>query len=258
MPVLEFLDDIKILSNMQAESEPPRANKESLGAQAYRRIRLALRQGAFSPGQKLILRTVAAQLQVSPTPLRDAFSRLVSESALVVDAKGIVSVPDITAAQYREIRNFRLDIEGRAGMIATRCATPADIEKLQAIDKIFVTAMKEGRSHAALDANEKFHFGLYSLADMPVLYSVIDGLWLRCGPLFIRLRDKIYPSSARSPHETILEGLRQGDPELVSHGIATDIMKGWAKLRNYDETLQRLCDVQPDRPIRRKSRARAK
>ena len=74
--------------------------RDSLSGQVYRRIRDALKQSHFRPGQKLVLRSVASDLDVSMTPLRDAFARLVSENALVVDSRGCVCVPVISPEQH--------------------------------------------------------------------------------------------------------------------------------------------------------------
>ena len=206
--------------------------RDSLATQVYRRIRNALKQSYFRPGQKLVLRTVAADLKVSMTPLRDAFARLVSENALVVDARGCVCVPVISPEQHREIRDLRLELEGRAAFAATSHVSSEDIGELVEFNEAFYQATVSGNRIAALKANEEFHFKLYGLANMPILLSIIEGLWLRSGPILAQTGTKIRQPMRR--HEPILTGLRIGDPSLVRFGIVEDIMAGWSIRQTFN------------------------
>ena len=206
--------------------------RDSLSTQVYRRIRDALKQSHFQPGQKLVLRTVAADLNVSMTPLRDAFARLVSENALVVDGRGCVRVPVVSASSHREIRDLRVELEGRAAFAATGLAADRDIEELNELNEAFYQANLGGDRRAALKANEEFHFKLYGLARMPILVSMIEGLWLRSGPILANTGAK--PRKPQRRHRPILTGLRTRDAVLVRQGVAEDIMAGWAIRQNFD------------------------
>jgi len=205
--------------------------RDSLSGQVYRRIRDALKQSHFRPGQKLVLRSVASDLDVSMTPLRDAFARLVSENALVVDSRGCVCVPVISPEQHREIRDLRMELEGRAAFAATAHVRLVDIEKLTELNEAFYQATVDGDRARALKANEEFHFSLYSLSQMPILFSIIEGLWLRSGPILAQTGAK--PRLPRRRHGSILTGLRVGDPALVRQGITEDIMAGWSIRQNF-------------------------
>ncbi len=88
---------------------------ERLSQRAYQAIRVALRSGELRPGQRLILRPLAAKLGLSATPVREALLRLVSEQALGLDERNSVLVPTLGADEIEELRELRLDLEGRAG-----------------------------------------------------------------------------------------------------------------------------------------------
>ena len=89
-------------------------SRESISQQAYLAIRRALMGGQFAPGAKLILRTVAASLGISSTPVREALLKLASENALTLDVRGTVRVPEMTRDKYIEIRDLRVLLEGEA------------------------------------------------------------------------------------------------------------------------------------------------
>jgi DNA-binding GntR family transcriptional regulator len=225
---------IAMVSQVDRAGELAPISRENLALQVYRQIRNALKQSYFRPGQKLVLRAVAADLNVSMTPLRDAFARLVSESALLVDSRGCVCVPVISPEQHREIRDLRADLEGRAAYAATSHVTTNDIAELQALNETFYLATLSEDRGAALKANEEFHFKLYGLAGMPILFSMIEGLWLRSGPILARRGPN--PRKPIRRHLPILMGLKNSDPALVRQGITEDIFAGWTIRQELRET----------------------
>src|ERR1700722_4254223 len=87
-------------------------SKDSLTSKAYARIRSALMLSKFQAGQRLALRPLAAELGISPTPVREALLRLVSEHALTLDARGVVCVPVFDPGRFREVWDIRVDLEG--------------------------------------------------------------------------------------------------------------------------------------------------
>ncbi len=62
--------------------------RDSLSQRAYAQISRALIVSALRPGHRLILRPLAAELGLSPTPVRKALLRLVSEQAPSLDDRG--------------------------------------------------------------------------------------------------------------------------------------------------------------------------
>jgi DNA-binding GntR family transcriptional regulator len=81
----------------------------------------------------------------------------------------------------------------------------------------------------AWEANEGFHMTLYRMARRPVLLSLIESLWMRCGPFFLRLNEGgMRPGVDR--HEEIIKALKDREPELIRRAVGADIMSGWARL----------------------------
>ena len=158
--------------------------RDSLSGMAYEQIRAALMSSQLRPGQRLVLRALAAELGISPTPVREALLRLVSEHVLELDARGIVCVPELDLATYVEIRDLRIELEGRAAAAAALYATPEDIAALTKIHDRFLAAEAKGDAHAAGEANEELHATIYRLARMPVLLTLIEILREKMQELF--------------------------------------------------------------------------
>jgi len=221
-----------------SEFDPYR--KENLYAQTYRIIRKALMAGQFPPGQILRLRPLADELGISVTPVREALLRLVSERALVSDTSRALRVPLVEVPRFREIRDLRIMLEGKAAEIAAGNATEAIVQTLETLQERLREHRHARDFRGALAINEEFHFTVYGLADMPVLYSLIEGLWVQIGPILTRIFDVADSRIVTDhPHDGVISAFRARDGAAARIAIETDIM--WAA-RHLEPVLARTFD----------------
>ncbi len=197
---------------------------DSVSGMAYARLRDALVQGRLVPGQRLVHRILADELDVSPTPVREALLRLVSEGALELDARGVAWVPHLAADRYDEIIGLRLDLEGRAAARAAALATPEDIDELAATQERFLHGRAVMDRSVVLSENERFHFGVIRIAAMPVLKRVVESLWVQVGPtISLLFSAPPVPSPEGHGHDALIAALRSGDAEAASAAIRRDL-----------------------------------
>ncbi len=163
--------------------------KENLSERAYSSLRAALMRGQLRPGERLRLRPMSVRFGISATPMREALLRLVSEKALALDARGTVAVPTLTLDQLLEIRTIRTDLEGRAAAAAAKLASDSEIEALAEAHRQMALCHKLKQFEKAIDLNTEFHLDLCRLGRLPVLYDLVEGLWVRCGPILSHLYD---------------------------------------------------------------------
>lgn len=213
--------------------------KENLGDRAYFSLRAALMGGQLKPGEKLLLRPMSKRFGISATPMREAFLRLVSLDALTLDARGTVVVPELTEEQLIEIREIRLDLEGRAAAAAARNATDAQIDALEAMHAALSRAFDAGDHAEAIDLNTQFHLHLCRAGGMPILLEIVENLWVRCGPLLSHLYDGGNPFRDIHPHLTVITGLRARDPEMTRGAICLDIEQGGQGLMRHAKAASR-------------------
>jgi DNA-binding GntR family transcriptional regulator len=204
---------------------------KSLGAHVYDRLKRALMSGAFQPGQKLTVRAVAENLQVSVTPAREGLNRLIDQGALEMPSAKTILVPKLTVAALKEVATIRRSLEGTAAELATANFGPTDIANLLSLQAELESAMNSGDFRRVLDRNEAFHFGVYEKCGMPRLVGLIEGQWLRVGPSL----NMLYPEFAVSRrgvsnHMRVLEGLQKGDAQAVRAAFEHDIDDGYATL----------------------------
>lgn len=201
--------------------------RESLTTKVYDELRAGLMEGRFWPGYRFKIRDLAAAMNVSETPCREALMQLVRERVLDMDAGRSISAAPLTLAQYLELRTIRLQLEGMAGEAAAQHITPAQLRRLEELHKALLKAQIDKDWPGAVRINWQFHHAVYTAARMPELLALIEGIWLRNGPM-LNLQ---YPDAAPTydgdhQHLAVMEGLRQRDPAKVRQAIQDDTIEG--------------------------------
>ncbi len=205
------------------------AIRPTLGAQVQERLRGRIVSGVLSPGEKVSLRTLAAQLGVSMQPVREAVSSLVADRALEVLPNRAVRVPILTLAQFEELTAIRLAIEGFAAERAAQCRTADDLRRIRRHDAAFRRQGARARPDlaAAVAANKDFHFAVYRAAALPELLPIIEGLWLRIGPVLnVDLRSNLSKTrmgKSAGHHETLVAAISAGDARAARRALSADI-----------------------------------
>ena len=205
--------------------------RENLAARVYAELRAALMEGRFWPGHRFKIRELAAALNVSETPVREALMQLVRERGLDMHAGRSITVAQLSLAQYLELRTIRLQLEGLAAEQAATRISDDIIDQLEAIHEQLVTAEAAGNWREAVRTNWLFHHTLYQAAAMPELLAMIEGMWLRNGPLLNYQYPHAKPTYAgRHQHLNVLDALRTRQRRNVREAIQADMMEGGALL----------------------------
>jgi DNA-binding GntR family transcriptional regulator len=201
----------------------------TLGDRVHGKLRERLMAGEYAPGEKLSLRSVAEELGVSMTPVREAVSRLVADQALEVAPNKAVRVPLMNVRRFRELMALRIDIEGLAAARAAQARDEDDIMAIAASDNAFRLEALKPRPNAAkaVAINQKLHFAIYRAAKSDMLVDVIAGLWLKMGPIInLDLREnpeRLKSGGAMNFHGAALAAIRKKDGEAARQAITGDI-----------------------------------
>lgn len=211
----------------------PLADSQAVHDQVYAAIRRALITGRIAPGKGVSLRSLAAELGVSPMPVRDAVRRLVAERALAINpANKRLSVPSLTADRLEQLALARLWVEPE---LAARAAASADaglIRQLQAVDADLDEALRLGDVDRYMTANHAFHFTLYERAGAEVLLAMAGGLWLQIGPFMRVVFGRVGANDlAADHHAQAIAALKAKDAEGARRAIAADLSEGMDKMR---------------------------
>lgn len=220
---------------MTAAAPPrrPLADSQAVHDQVYEAIRRALITGTIAPGRGVSLRSLAAELGVSPMPVRDAVRRLVAERALEINPSNKrLSVPSLTPARLEQLEQARLWIEPE---LAARAAVRADevlIKALQGIDAGLDAALAAGDVDAYMAANHAFHFAIYERSGAEVLLSMAAGLWLQIGPFMRVVFGRVGADRLLADyHAEAIAALKARDADAARRAIAADLSEGMEKMR---------------------------
>jgi DNA-binding GntR family transcriptional regulator len=123
----------------------------------YGRLRDAIVDGTFAPGEQLRDVELAAWLGVSRTPVREALLRL-AEAGLVVAQPGRSTT--VSSLDTRAVRDAR-DVVAAMHEVAVREAvgslTDGDLEAMREANRRFASAIEQGDVDAALRADDELH-----------------------------------------------------------------------------------------------------
>lgn len=224
--------------------------RDNLHARAYFMLRKALMAGRLRPGQRLLLKPLAEELGVSVTPVREALLRLASEGGLVPHQSRTMMVPVLSVARFREIRDIRIELEGRVAEAAANKISSQDVVALEKMHEQLMLARRRRDVLTVLSINEEFHFRIYRSSDLPVVCGLIESLWVQMGPL-LTLNDFSESATAKDhPHRSILTSLAARDGRGARLALTNDIL--WAS-RHLEKAVIKLNQPSEDKNKRRSS-----
>jgi GntR family transcriptional repressor for pyruvate dehydrogenase complex len=209
------------------------------------RLMAAFTSGQIAPGARLPSeRTLAAQLQVGRSAIREALAALEILGIVVVRPgsgtylRGGASelLPRTLSwglmlgePRTRELAELRSGLEIQAAELAATRISEADLERLGA----FVDTMNSTTTEfdAFREADSQFHRGIAVASGNSVLEDLLQSIhsllriWVDRG-----LRDQEHAAVAAREHEQIYEALRARDPELVRRVMSEHMESASARL----------------------------
>lgn len=206
-------------------------------------IRRAIHIGTYLPGDKLPAeRQLAEQMGVSRTTVREALRVLEGEGYVESHrgATGGIVVLDQSAsedrirpvvverlAEFEELFDFRMAIEGAAARLAAVRRTEADLKQLQKA----VDAMAEGWQTARFRAADSaFHLGIADAARNGFMRQAIEDARARMWIPIDRHVDTVFRTANRH-HDEILQAIRRRDPDAAEAAAVAHLKTARRDLR---------------------------
>ncbi|RWO18975.1 GntR family transcriptional regulator [Mesorhizobium sp.] len=203
----------------------------TLSERAYGMVREALRCGVYKPGEKITHRSIASQLGVSVTPVREAITRLVSEKSLSMPSPKTIIAPSLGQSDLEEVTKIRVNLEGWAAQLAAENASATFIRELEHHHLVYCTHRRSHDTKAKIEANAKFHFALYAQSKAPRLLAIIDNLWVTIGPTLGLLADRGFEDNdGERFHEAAISALKARNTAAAQAAIVNDILTARLKI----------------------------
>lgn len=193
-------------------------------------LREGILAGRFARGARFKQAEIAQQLDISITPVREAFRMLEAEGYIHnITHRGVVVAPfDVSAT--REIIELRVVLESRLVLAAMRSMSREDHLKLAELERDFEQAIAKGDRPAVRAMNYRFHSYLYSLAQQPQTVHFMQVLWAKYPFDLINMIGGRVGRAAQE-HGDILKAIAAGDEPAALTAVREHIEAGWRELQ---------------------------
>ncbi len=168
-------DDIAPLEIAALDAAPERVDhSRSLREQVYAFVRRSILTGEFAPGASIDEKTIALNLGVSRTPVREAVKKLSDENLVEVKAQSSTIVAPIDARLIREAFLIRraLEVEN----IAQAVEKMSELHK-DRMDELYLLHQHAIERHRYVDAigwDDAFHRYISEISGLPRLWKAIE------------------------------------------------------------------------------------
>ncbi len=188
-----------------------------LGDRAYYAIREAILRLELRPGEALLETQLAAELNTSKTPIRQALSRL-EQTGLVVSTpyKGY-TVSELTLRDAWEILQLRSVLEGLAAQEACDILTDVDLLSLTQLLDQQQTYLDQGELESCAESGHSFHRILMDKAGnsrLTLMINILNDQFHRIRLLSSQIPGRLPRSLAE--HQGILDVLLAKDGALAA------------------------------------------
>ena len=202
-------------------------NKMTLAEQAYQALRERILNGGLPGGARLQPEELAADMQISPTPIKEALVRLEAEGLLAGALRRGVTVRRYSTTEIEELYQARLLVERhavRAGLAAGR-ATPAFLQDLRATFDAHLAACAAPRLDIGdvLRLDRAFHSRIVDLAANDVIAGWHRRVIEQTHTVHLHSRETYAFARVRGEHAAILEALAARDADATVRAMETHL-----------------------------------
>jgi len=214
------------------------AVKRSLADDVIERLRDAILHGGFKPGEPLREEQLAAMLDVSRGPIREALVQLEREGLVLVRRHRGATVARLSRADVEDVYSLRLALERLAVQRAVHHATDQDFLAMEAVLEAFDVALSRGPSEKEVaELDVRFHDLIYQAARHQRLYDCWANLKSQIY-IFLLSRNVADPDFREitvKAHAALLEAIRTRDEarattEIEDHlrGAYDRVVRGYS------------------------------
>lgn len=187
----------------------------------YRVLRAAILDGRLAPGGQLREAHIAADLQISRSPLREALSRLEEEGLVVKIPFRGAFVVEVSAQDVAEIASVRLRVEPFAGELSMEALRGPERTLLMSTLEDLHRATQDNDIPAGIDAHLRFHRLFYDFSGHSILQNLWNG-WESKLRLYLAVDHRSYSDAhdIALEHEGMAARVLEGDVDGFRQEVA--------------------------------------
>ena len=181
---------------------------------AYTELRERILNGAYGPGFRLVIDSLAEELEVSTLPIREAIRRLEAEGLVVFRPNAGAQVAPADPGLFEEMVMSQALLEGYATALAAPLLTEDDIRQLEEYNRRMMHCMDQIDGLGFGRANREFHLHIYERCPNSYIVELLKDTERRLDAIRRTVFAHIPYRGRKSirEHEQIIELLRSGAP----------------------------------------------
>ena len=172
-----------------------RISPKTVQQQIVEKLRAAIVEGMFKPGDRLIEADLCEMLGVSRPSIREALRSLEAERLVDIIPNRGPQIPVLTRDHAADIYKVRALLEGEAAFIAAKRATPNDLKLMRAALAAFGKAVRANDMHTEVSATSVFYSHILRICGNRIIEETLNGLLARIN--FLRAHSMSQPGRAR-------------------------------------------------------------
>ena len=219
---------------------------KALRDQVYENIRDRIISGELRPGDSLVEVELAAQLNVSRTPVSNALVML-RERGLIYDSGGRMEVSVLKLEDVVNLYWCRMGLDGVAAFLAASKITKPELKTLETYLKAWETPVQESDLSALWVSDLKFHHHIYEVSHNRHLIRFSE-ITAELAAVYRRntIRRMSDPQSGtsrsrddvRAEHQAIFEAIASKDPIAAENAARHHIQMVIKHLELADMSLE--------------------
>lgn len=202
------------------------ARRLTLTEDVYESVQALIMDHAVAPGARINIDALARQLEVSPTPVREALARLEADGLVRKrPLAGYTAAPLLTREEFEELVEMRLILEPPAASRAASAATASDVDRLRAeADLPDPEPATEGYpAIAAFTAQDaRFHNLLAETSGNRMLHEAVVRLRSHLHLFRLHFPQAHYGISAQE-HHRVVDAIVARDPDRAAAAMRAHI-----------------------------------
>ena len=183
----------------------------------FETLRKAIISGDISPGERLMEVSLADQMGVSRTPVREAIRRLEAEGLVTMIPRKGTHVSELTVKDIMDVLEVRGALDKLATGLASKRMQPAQIKALEGIHKQYVINVEKDNIEGAIRRDVEFHDAIYSASGNPRLIAMSSALREHVYRFrVIYMADVHIAENVLREHDEMLKAMRNSQDDLAS------------------------------------------
>jgi DNA-binding GntR family transcriptional regulator len=202
-------------------------SRTKLPDRVYKKLKQQILTCRLAPEHRLIESELCAVLDVSRTPLREAFNRLSLEGLVIAAPPSGYIVAPLTIEDIRDLTELRRAVESEAAALAAQRATPEDIRVMES-SATFSYKQGDRSTYASnLERNRSFHLAIARASHNSRLEAIVTSVLDQVQrAIYFGLDAAIDAKLATAEHFQLIAAIKSRSPRKARELMAAQIKTG--------------------------------